>query len=333
MEPIATYNLDTIYAKLKPLGIDKRFIRDVLLPDWWSDEILSSKAGFLQTVSIIAKNLSVKLSDLLDPAEGMQLRPSTAVRFKSRSDEVSAQLFPYSLVSKLSKIVSASFSGAYKSGSDSALELRRKFFESGHYLNLENLIDFLWSSGVPVIYISEIPAAGQKFDGMAFKILNTPIIVVSSKRAQDAWYLFILAHELGHIALGHLNGDGNGIIDSNIEANNNDEEQKANDFAIRLLLEDPNKLPSLKLTGSAFDVVNKIRPLANELRVDAGSLALMIAYRDNSFAVASNALKIINPQPNAPNLIRIKMKEHLNFDKLSEEDLEFFERITGLSGV
>ncbi|NUN09517.1 MAG: ImmA/IrrE family metallo-endopeptidase [Ignavibacteriaceae bacterium] len=332
MEPIATYNLETIYAKLKPLGIDKRFIRDVLLPDWWSDEILSSKAGFLQTVSIIAKNLSVKLSDLLDPVEGRLLQPSVTVRFKSRSDEVSGQLFPYAVASKLSKLLTASYNTPFNSVLDSAPELRRKLFESRSLLNLENLIDFLWSLGVPVIYVSEIPATGQKFDGMTFRISNNPNIVVSSKRTQDAWYLFILAHELGHIALGHLNGDGNGIIDSNIEANNNDEEQKANDFAIRLLLEDPNNLPSFKLNGSPYDVVNKIFPLAKKLKVDAGSLALMIAYRDNSFAVASKAINIINPQPNAPKLIKMKMKEHLKLDKLTEEDREFFERITGLNG-
>jgi len=34
-----------IYSRLKPLGFDSGFVRELLLPDWWDDELASVPAN------------------------------------------------------------------------------------------------------------------------------------------------------------------------------------------------------------------------------------------------------------------------------------------------
>ena len=59
------FNINSIYYTLKKFGIDKNFIKDILLPDWWDDEIAKTKAGYLQTIDIISKNLGIDLASFL----------------------------------------------------------------------------------------------------------------------------------------------------------------------------------------------------------------------------------------------------------------------------
>ncbi len=334
MESTAAYNLSNIYLRLKELGIDKRYIHEVLLPEWWNDEMLTTKAGFIQTASTIAKNLSVGLSELLDTGATLALKTPIEIRFKTRNRQGSLadQFFPNSISAKLSKVVFKSFGNEIEINPSTSSEMRREYFTRNKFLDLAGLTDFLWSKGIPVVYISKIPAKVPKFDGMTYKINGRPIIVVSSKRAQDAWLLFILAHELGHIFLGHLSDSENGIIDTDISELNNSEEEQANNYAIEFLINDINNLPSKTIMSNPFKIANVARECARLLQVDPGQVALMTAYRDKTFPTVSKALNILNPNADAAAVIKSKMAEHLKLDELSGEDREFFERITGLTG-
>ena len=61
------------------------------------------------------------------------------------------------------------------------------------------------------------------------------MIVLCRHTKHAAWLLFILAHELGHLALDHVPNEGV-LIDEGLDKNSTDaEEQQANAFAIELL--------------------------------------------------------------------------------------------------
>ena len=76
------FNINTIYSTLKKFGIDKNFIKDILLPDWWEDEILKTKAGYLQTIDIISKNLGIDLANLLVNPGTINLKGNAQIKFK-----------------------------------------------------------------------------------------------------------------------------------------------------------------------------------------------------------------------------------------------------------
>ncbi len=327
-------NITVIYERLKAKGIDKSYIREVLLPKWWDERILDSKAGFLQTASIIAKNLGVKLSDLLSGTDELRLTQTVPIRFKKNKSytTLTTDFFPQTLSAKLFSLIKSSFEKEFTLSINEPDELRKDILAIYDEINLSNLLDYLWHKGIPVIYVSEYPKYINKLDGMVFNFENRPVIIVSSKRKHDAWLIFILAHELAHFVKKHLNNLENVIFDSNIEEAENDEEKEANNFTVNFLVENEKHIPTSLNLGSSFQLVNQLRPIGRKLQIDSGVLALMYAYRNNNFLLGSQALSVLDAEPDASLKIKSKILEFLDLDKLTEEELDYFEKITGTAG-
>lgn len=70
---------------------------------------------------------------------------------------------------------------------------------------------------------------------MAVRVGSRYAIVLCRNHRYSAWPLFILAHELGHIARGHLKQDGLLVDDDNWATDVEGAEKEANDFAVKLL--------------------------------------------------------------------------------------------------
>lgn len=329
-----TENINHIYERLKSKGIDKSYIREVLLPKWWNEEILSSKAGFLQTVSIIAKNLGVKLSDLLSESDELHLTQTVPIKFKQNKsyNTLTTDFFPQTLSAKLYSLIKSSFEREFTLSIDDPAELRKDFLSNYDKIDLSNLLDYLWKKGLPVIYVSEYPKNVNKLDGMVFNFENRPVIIVSSKRKHDAWLIFILVHEAAHILKKHLSNSENVIFDSTLENAENDEEKEANEFAVKFLIETENNVPSALNLDSSFKLVNQIRPIGDKLKIDAGVITLMSAFKANNFVLGSQALNVMDPEPDASSKVKTKMMEFLDLDNLTEEELEYFENLTGVIG-
>lgn len=61
--------MDALYLRLEALGLDAEFVRSVVLPDWWDDEIAQNPAGYAQGLAIISRNLGIELRHLLPKAQ------------------------------------------------------------------------------------------------------------------------------------------------------------------------------------------------------------------------------------------------------------------------
>jgi len=329
-----TKNINEIYELLKSKGIDKSYVREVLLPKWWDEEILSSKAGFLQTASIIAKNLGIKLSDLLSESDELHLTQTVPIKFKKNKSysTLTTDFFPQTLSAKLYSLIKSSFEKEFALSIDDPDELRKDFLSSYDKIDLTNLLDYLWKKGLPVIYVSEYPKDVNKLDGMVFNFEDHPVIIVSSKRKHDAWLIFILVHEVAHILKKHLSNSENVIFDSNFEDAENSEEKEANEFAVKFLIETEENIPSSLSMDSSYKLVNQLRPIGNTLKLDLGVITLMYAFRVNNFVLGSQALNVMDPEPDASSKVKSKMIEFLDLDNLTEEELEYFENLTGVIG-
>jgi transcriptional regulator with XRE-family HTH domain len=97
---------------------------------------------------------------------------------------------------------------------------------------LEPLLRWCWENGVVVVPM----AAKGGFSAAAWMIGDQPVVVV--KEAPDYWayWVFALAHELGHLGLGHVVSDGVVDVDSAREGSDDEQEQQANAFALDLLV-------------------------------------------------------------------------------------------------
>lgn len=101
-------------------------------------------------------------------------------------------------------------------------------------VTLEPLLRWCWENGVVVAPM----AAKGGFSAAAWMIGDQPVVVI--KEAPDYWayWVFALAHELGHLGLGHVVSDGVVDIDSATKYSDDDQEQQANEFALDLLVPD-----------------------------------------------------------------------------------------------
>lgn len=329
------YNIKDIYRSLQNYGIDRKFIQDVILPTWWEDEIANSKTGYFQTASLISKNLGIDVSELINTTNSVALIHPANIKFKSpRNVTINAtDIWPNSLAVKISETIDQLYSTPLKKLSNNALEIRNSIIERYGKIDLNNTLEYLWSSGIPVLHVPVFPKEVNKMDGMAVNLNGRPLIILSKNRRHDAWLLFILAHELGHIINGHLSNTDQIIYDVNLENEEDNEEQIANDFAAELLnaTKSPSYFSSNNIFNSPYGLVNYIRPLSKKLSIDPGVIALNYAYKTKNYALAEQALNILSPKADAVKLIQMKMKDKLNLEKLSEENFEYFTKLTSLS--
>lgn len=329
------FNINTIYSTLKKFGIDKNFIKDILLPDWWEDEILKTKAGYLQTIDIISKNLGIDLANLLVNPGTINLKGNAQIKFKkAKNIEIDDNLiWPKSLALRISELVEEVFKVEFKPLPESATEIRNQIIETNQKVSLERLLDYLWNNGVPVLHVSEFPNDVNKMDGMITNLSGRPIINISKNRKHDAWLLFIIAHELGHFVKGHLTKSDNIIYDTDIEYEQDNEEKEANEFALELLTGSTS--PEFKINqniDSSFKLLNQVNSIGRRMDIDPGVIALNFAYLTKKWALVEQTLKNLNPKADAVKKIKDKIIQNLNFDNTTEENTDFFLRITSLSG-
>ncbi len=332
---IADFNINTIYTTLKKFGIDKKFIKDILLPDWWDDEIANTKAGYLQTIDIISKNLGMDLASFVANPETISLKGNAVIKFKTAKNvNIPANLiWPKSLALRISELIEEVLSIDVKPLPNNALEIRDQVIENYKTLNLETMLDYLWNHGIPVLHISEFPRDVNKMDGMIINLFDRPIIIISKNRKHDAWLLFVLVHELGHFIKGHLSNSGNIIYDTDIENEQDSEEQEANEFAIELLTGSESPIFDIQESiDSSFKLSNRVKAISKELKIDPGVIVLNFAYKTKKWPIAEQTLKVIDPKADAVEKIKDKMRRYSNFENTTEENADFLIKITSLSG-
>jgi transcriptional regulator with XRE-family HTH domain len=113
-------------------------------------------------------------------------------------------------------------------------EMRRQLLGGGEGpVTLEMLLAWAWKNGIIVI-----PMIGPSgFSAAAWSIEGRPIVVLKESRSLVAFWLFDLAHELGHIARGHLAAGGVVDLTSPTDPDTQDpQEREATVYALELLL-------------------------------------------------------------------------------------------------
>lgn len=203
--------------------------------------------------------------------------------------------------------------------------------EQAPWVSFEGLLDYCWGHGIVVIHVSNFPRGLKRMHGLAARVDGRPVIVLSWARRHPAWLLFVLAHELGHLALGHVD-EGTTLIDDEVDKESGDaEERAANDFALALLC------GSSETRFSANDRWLKAEALAaaatklgHELRIDPGHIVLNYANTmgKSFYAVANAALALLPGAADAPEAARRRLAGGLDWERLPAESSEFVMRMT-----
>lgn len=139
-----------------------------------------------------------------------------------------------------------------------------------------------------------------------------------------------MAHELGHLVLGHLR---EGIlVDEEIKSSTNDNEEKeANQFATQLLLGDHDNCLGDKSFHSNDHLIKHAKIKAQENpTVELDSIILNNAWHNNNWGFANKALAKLDVSANGQQIINGYLADRLDWDKFNDENYEYLEKVLGV---
>lgn len=324
-----------LYERLSEAGVSRSFLKRRVLPDWWDDRIGQNRAGYLQALGYVSKHLGLDVESLRDMSIPLELSHAAGARFKLRDgvnhDDVT---WPRQIGIRAAELATLATSQPYISvEAETASSLRERILDRGApWVGLDHLIDLCWEFGIPVVHVSRFPQGAKKMTGMAVVARNRPAIVLTSNKKHAAWLLFDLAHELGHIVHGHVHDDEVWVDDKIDFSATQVEEREANEFAVELLTGSPETQVEAASWPPAVELAQKAMQIGREESIDPGALILNFAYHDsgNIWKLANAGLNRLDPNPNAPEIIRSLLKENLDWDRLPEESAAYLHRITAI---
>jgi len=157
--------------------------------------------------------------------------------------------------------------------------VRSEMIDGSGQVTLVSIVDWMWDHGIPVI-----PLHGKGgFCAAVLDVGDGPTVIIKETRDHVAYWMFDLAHELGHIALGHVHDDGLVDVDAlspSGDASQDAQEIAANEYALALLLDDATGLLGRVETesrGSHLRFKGAVVTVARQANVNAGLLGVVAA--------------------------------------------------------
>jgi Zn-dependent peptidase ImmA (M78 family) len=344
-----TIDLKNLYQRLANLGFPRKFVREVILPDWWCDEFEQEKGAVVEAAAYVSQRTGIDFRTLLDADREPEFQEDRQPCYKLRQGTTKNSL---AAARSMAERVGAVIAYACKPPLVSIEKIdpqvvRSQILANFKFVNLESLLDFCWQHGIPVVHTNNFPKEkGQKkFDGMVGKYGDCPVIVISKNQKSPAWLAFILAHELGHIICGHIKGSS--LIDEKIDHDQlgDIEEQEADQFAMEILFGRKNAIYKNQTNLDLKSLKSYVKACSVQDHVDPALVILNYAWFKATSADTNKAKgdvwKVANvllsnfeeSEITAPQLINYQLGKHLDWENLSNDNQEFLERMTKVEGA
>ena len=316
-----------LLSRLGAAGIPTSFARKVL-PQWWDDEVAAEPAGLQQAQLYFARAFNIELQSLSERNATPRFRSSVRKFKMSRNvceDDVTVSAHYATAMAKIALRTHDSNQGVVPS--DPA-KLRASILNTQSCVSLKGLLAWCVKSSIPVIHIQQLP--GKKMTGLVVRE-GGRFAIVLSKMGHPAHLLFHLAHELGHIANGHLSEDGF-VADESIGTISDDaDEKEADAYAIRLINGGEaayRAAGTIKSGGALYKAAVK---KGREEGVDVGHIILNFGHNQAMYALAAVALKSVSGPTKGNEVINSAFFENLDAEALSEDQLWLLKAATGYS--
>ncbi len=320
----------SLYERLEQAGLDRKFVRKVLLPDWWDDAIAQHPTGYAEARLRIARALGLSLSQLDSEDLFKRALDETRLRCKTRrGTEPYSIRWTIALAKRAAELATRAMPKPYEPLPETASQIRNAILQKHPWVCLDNLLAYCWQHGIPVIPLKSKPRRSKRVDGLIVRVGERPVIVLACGYRYSARLLFIVAHELGHWVSGHLSDQSILAEESITRVGRSHEEAEANWFAVELLTGKPDKAYWAPRFLTAAQLAEGARMAGRRDKVDPGVVALNYAWNQGTWEVGMGALKILEPEPKGMLLLQQRMLESLEWSRLHEEDAQLLLRLTG----
>lgn len=303
-------------------------------PEWWSDAADASPSAVAELRFSVARKLGLDPRSLLEDEQPRFVWDDSAKykNFKGDADRERPAITSFG-TSVGRMLIKATPDYIPVEGIEAA-GLRQSILAKKPFVSLLELLAFLWGIGVPVIHLRVFPLSAKRMCAMAVRVRGRYAVLLAQDAQYPATIAFHLAHEIGHIALGHV-GDNSALIDMEDPAEStdpqDDEEIAADRFALHLLTGDPLFGVSKEGQGhSAKQLAEQALKLGLEYGIEPGTLALCYGYETKDWPTVQAAFSRIYTSPipvwSVTNQIASRQ---MAWDELGDENANFLRAVMG----
>jgi hypothetical protein len=307
---------------------------DAAWPEWWSDAADASPSAHAELRFSVARKLGLDPRSLVEE-DAPRFIWDDSVKFKGFSGDPNRDRPALaSFGTALARTLIAACPSDLSLVGVAAGELRQSILASRPFVGLSELLGTAWSLGIPVIHLRVYPLVAKHMSAMSVPVGDRQAILMARDAVYPAWPAFHLAHELGHIALGHL-ADGCAIVDLE-EVNEfsgplDPEESAANAYALELLTGRPD--PQVVVHGdgrSARQLANEAQRVSEQEHIEPGTVALAYGHATGAWQTASAALMHLYDAPrDAWQVINRLAARQLQWESMTDDTESFVRAVIG----
>jgi len=332
---------NALIKRLEIAGFAGDFVR-TCLPDWWDDQAEESDSSWLQLQLGLAQRLSIEPLSLFDEDAPLRLSDVGRPKFKHLALSEAQQRAANGFSNGLARLLLAATQEGTHELPPSALDLRDLLLAGTNdsWVGLGQLLSLCAAVGIPVAHLTAFPAGVKGMAAMTTSIGARGVIFTARKPIHPAQLAFYVAHELGHIALGHVR-DGRSIVEAltldpqetEDSVPPDDEEVAADRFAFEVLTGQPAlhvQGPSDR--GTARELVDKAISTGRALRIDPGLIILCFGRESDRWPLAGAALKMLPDHDVAVTAqINRALRTQLDPEMLSSEDRAYIDAVAAVA--
>ncbi len=307
-------------------------------PRWWSEDAEDSPSARAELRFSIARRLGLDARSLLGDEGEPRFVWHEEARFKHLSGEGELERAGITSFGRAiaSVLLHASPPSAVGIAGLSAREMRDAILNAGApFVTLLDLLSLSWSVSVPVAHLRVFPWPQKRMAAMTVRVGNRWAVLLGKDSFYPATIAFYLAHELGHIALGHIAQDQQIVdLDEDTSAAEGEdaEEQEADAFALELLTGRPQ--PTVLPTGTGQvhgrALAHAALESASALQIEPGTLALCFGFSTGDWRTANASLGHIysSAQPVWASVNAVA-RQQLDLDEAVPDAADFLDTVLG----
>lgn len=316
--------------ELRQAGIANAAINAVW-PEWWSAEAGDSLSATAELTYTVARRLGLSPRALFDGSPQFLWHDST--KFKNlgtTSEREQAILASFGTAVGRCALI-ATQPGEFPL--TDAQRAREAILDQARFVGLPELMNFCWQAGIPVVKLRVFPLPRKRMQAMTVKVNRRYAILLGFESEYYARTAYILAHEIGHILLGHLeHSDSLLDMDDPLTGADLDSEEVEAERAAFILLtgqSDPHVLAD-KDSYRASQLAQAAMKAADQVRIDPGMLALCLGHATGKWTETFGALKIIPPgtQPVSDQINQLATSQ-FDWEALSLANRDYLAHVMG----
>ena len=322
---------EQLVRQLRAAGLSSASI-NAAWPSWWSDELASEPSGRAELRFALARRLGISPKSL--SGERVEFIWTREAKFKSGPNP-GAEVGP--ILSSFAIAIGRSMTAAAPPFTNldgfTALDLRRLILKDRPFVDLQGILSFCWAVGIPVVHLQVLPLRSQSMHAMAVTVGTRPAVFLARNSTYPAPTAFTLAHELGHIILGHI-APSSALVDLEDPASSetsDDQELAANRFALALLTADEH--PEIDTNVDTFNAPSLARAAihaSKHYEIEPGTLALLYAHASGAWPRSMSALKFIYPNPRPVwREVNAIAKHQINWDTMTPDEAHYALKVMG----